>query len=254
MKPLLIDLDGVLRLGTSPAPGLKDFISFLEVTKRPACIISNSTRTNSELLLDFFNNISIKLKFPIMTAADVTYSYVKNNYKKVVVYASDVVKNMLRDFRDMKSPEAVIIGDLGSEWNFQILNEIFNYVIDGCDIIAMHKNRYWRIPEKGYVLDAGPFVTAIEYAANRESKLIGKPSSVYFNSALRVLGYSEGEPFIMIGDDVETDIKGAADLDGETILIYTGKTKYPLEKKAIITPDHEAKDLVEAIKILRKIN
>ena len=42
-KPLLIDLDGVLRIGDSTAPNIKEFLNFIETNKIPACILSNST-------------------------------------------------------------------------------------------------------------------------------------------------------------------------------------------------------------------
>lgn len=42
-KPILIDLDGVLRIGNTIANGARDFIEFIETNKIPACILSNST-------------------------------------------------------------------------------------------------------------------------------------------------------------------------------------------------------------------
>ena len=56
----------------------------------------------------------------------------------------------------------------------------------------------------------------------------------------------------MIGDDIENDIKAAQEIGGEGILIYTGKTKYPLEKNTNIKPDFEANSLKEVMSILKK--
>jgi ribonucleotide monophosphatase NagD (HAD superfamily) len=56
----------------------------------------------------------------------------------------------------------------------------------------------------------------------------------------------------MIGDDIENDIKAAQDIGGKGILIYTGKTKIPLEKNIKIKPDSEANSLKEVISILKK--
>lgn len=56
----------------------------------------------------------------------------------------------------------------------------------------------------------------------------------------------------MIGDDIDNDIKAAQDIGGRGIIIYTGKTKYPLEQNNNIKPDFEAHSLKDVISILRK--
>ena len=54
----------------------------------------------------------------------------------------------------------------------------------------------------------------------------------------------------MLGDDLETDIKGSKKVGAETILIYTGKTNKAtsIDKNNII--DFEADNLLDVIKIL----
>ncbi len=130
------------------------------------------------------------------------------------------------------------------------MNEIFRKVNAGADLIAMHKKRVWETIEDGLLLDVGPFVAAIEYATGKKASIIGKPSPLYFKSALKLLGYPEDSPFIMIGDDLETDIKGAQNLGAKTILIYTGKTKNIITEDSEIRPDYEALDLNGVLKIL----
>lgn len=252
-KPLLIDLDGVLRLGKNPAPGLNEFLSFIKSENIPACIISNSTLSNAEMIGKFFDEHDIELSIPLMTAADATYKFVKQNYKSADVYCSEPVKSMFEKFAASDHPEAVVIGDMGRGWNYEVLTEIFRKVFNGADLIAMQTNRYWKTPEEGYLLDVGPFVKAIEYAADKKAILIGKPSPIYFISALNILGFPDDTDFVMLGDDLETDIKGALDLGGEAILIYTGKTTYPLSEDSVLKPTHEARDLFEVQEILKKI-
>ena len=59
-----------------------------------------------------------------------------------------------------------------------VMNEIFQKVFNGADIIAMQKNRYW-YPQGGDLsLDAGAFIKAIEYGSAKEAVLIGKPSAM----------------------------------------------------------------------------
>ena len=253
MKPLLIDMDGVLRLGKNPAGGLKEFIEFINNSGMPACIISNSTLSSAVQFKEFFVRNNVEVNFPIMTCADATYNYVKEKYKSAIVYCSEPVCSMFNEFKTGGRPEAVVIGDMGKVWDFKILNEIFVHVFNGADLIAMQKNRYWKTPEEGLLLDVGPFVKAIEYAAEKESVLVGKPSKVFFEMGMKQINASFDDGFLMLGDDLETDIKPARQFGGEGILIYTGKTSYPLSENSKIKPKYETKDLFEVIELLKKM-
>jgi HAD superfamily hydrolase (TIGR01458 family) len=252
--PVLIDIDGVLRIGSAPAEGLSDFMDFLSDSSQPVCLISNSTLSSSDDIALFFKKNGIAHSFPIMTASTATVGFVRNNYSSAAVYAIPKIKKLFGDIvSESHSPEAVVMGDMGEAWDYEILSEIFLKVRSGADLIAMQKNRFWKTPEKGYLMDLGPFVAAVEYAANKDAILIGKPSKIYFNSALDILGYEEESRFIMIGDDIETDIIGAGKLGAITVQMYTGKTSYPLPPELRNIPDYHAKTLNETIKILKKI-
>ena len=82
-KPLLIDLDGVLRIGNELAEGTELFLNYLEQKNINACILSNSSLYTSKDVLRFFQNNSIDLIIPIITAIDAASDYVKKKYSKV---------------------------------------------------------------------------------------------------------------------------------------------------------------------------
>lgn len=245
--PFLIDFDGVLKINNSPAPDVKFFLSFLSQNKIRACIISNSTLRTGDLVTEFFSSHNIKLDIPAITAFDSTLIYVKKNYKKAAVYCREYLQHHFDGIIDYKNPEAVVIGDISDKWNYNVMNEIFRFVNDGADFIAMHKNKFWK-PEGELVLDAGAFISAIEYAAGREATVLGKPSSFYFKSVLEIIGADPDDGFIMIGDDIENDIEGAQKAGGKGVLIYTGKTSYPHNHQRI-KPDFEINTLTELTKL-----
>ncbi len=249
-QPILIDFDGVIRLGKEPAPDTNDFFEFISDNNLSAYIISNSTLRTGKEIAKYLEDNKLKPAIPAMTAADATVDYVKEHYKKVSVYCIDNIKQLFTEFLDDETAEAVVIGDNGDNWNFQLMNEIFQKVYNGAEMIAMHMNRYW-YPHGGELsLDAGAFIKAIEYGSGKEATLIGKPSAIYFHSALKMLGLPSDSEFLMIGDDIESDIVGAQKAGGKGLLIYTGKTKYPLKKGIKINPDYEAQNLTEVIDII----
>lgn len=250
--PVLIDFDGVIKIGGNAAPFTKRFLQFLSEQKISSIIISNSTLKTSSDIKAFLKEKEIYYDIPAVTSVDSTINYIKNNYKKVSVYCSEKIKDEFKNFTNDENPAAVIVGDLGEQWNYETMNEIFRKVFNGADLIAMQKNKFWKPDGKNLYMDAGAFISAIEYAAGKKSILIGKPSPLYFQSAIEMLGLNKNSPFIMIGDDIENDIYAAQKLGGIGILVYTGKTKYPLDAQAK-KPNYEANNLEEVTDLLEKI-
>ena len=249
--PILIDFDGVIRLGKAPAPDTNAFFSFISNNNLDTYIISNSTLRTGNDIAKYLEDNNLQPAIPAMTAADATVHYVREHYKKVSVYCIENIKQLFTEFLDDENPEAVVIGDNGDSWNFKLMNDIFQKVYNGADIVAMQMNRFW-YPQGGKLsLDAGAFIKAIEYGSGKESILIGKPSHIYFQSALKMLGLKTNSEFIMIGDDIESDIIGAQKAGGKGLLIYTGKTQYPLQDGLNIKPDYEAKNLTAVIDIIK---
>ena len=250
-KPILIDFDGVVKLGNSPAPDAKEFFNFIDENKIPACILSNSTLRTGDLITEFFSSHGITLSIPALTAFDATLSFVKKNYKKVQVYCRDYLVHHFDGMIDEENPEAIVIGDIEDKWNYAIMNDIFKKVFTGADLVAMHKNKYWN-PAGELLIDTGAFITGIEFAATKKATIIGKPSSHYFKAALERIGADIEDKFFMIGDDIENDVKAAQDLGGTGILIFTGKTKFPLELNSVIKPDFEVYSLREVKELIAK--
>jgi HAD superfamily hydrolase (TIGR01458 family) len=251
--PVLIDFDGVIKLGEKPAQDAGKFLKYLSDKKIPSYIISNSTLKTSEDILKFLSENEINFDVPAMTAADAALNFVKQHYQKVSVYCVESIKHNFKEFIDDENPQAVVIGDNGDNWSSEMMNEIFIKVMSGADLIAMHKNKYWLPDGNKSVLDAGAYIKAIEYASGKEAILIGKPSPVYFRTALSLLGFSADEEFFMIGDDIENDVNASQAIGGKGVLIYTGKTKYSVKDSFKQKPDLEIHSLSEMIPILERM-
>jgi len=84
-------------------------------------------------------------------------------------------------------------------------------------------------------LDPGPYVKALEYATGKEALILGKPSRDFFLSAVSDMGILPSEAAV-IGDDIETDVRGGMEAGLKGILVKTGKfRRSDLEKN--IHPD-----------------
>jgi len=149
---------------------------------------------------------------------------------------ADDVKRDFRHFRQSDSKaDVVIIGDIGDAWSYPLLNNVFNLLISGAQLIAIHKNRFWQT-EHGLQMDIGAFVSALEYASGKQATIIGKPSIDFFQSALTELDLSPGQ-VAMVGDDIDSDIGGGQRAGLTGILVKTGKYRQAYADNSPVIPD-----------------
>ena len=80
------------------------------------------------------------------------------------------------------------------------------------------------------------FVAGLEYAAETEATVLGKPSPGYFEAACGAL---DADPSVtwMVGDDVEADIGGARVVGLRTVLVRTGKFRPDAVETSRVQPD-----------------
>jgi len=87
--------------------------------------------------------------------------------------------------------------------------------------VAMQRNRWWTTAA-GPALDAGMFVSGLEFAAGVSATVTGKPSPEVYTAACELLGV-EPQEAMMVGDDPESDLAPARAIGMRTCLVRTGK-------------------------------
>jgi len=112
--------------------------------------------------------------------------------------------------RAIDRPQAVLVGDLGEQWTYALMQEAFGYVLDGALLVALSRDRYWRRAD-GLALDAGPFVAAwsMPPPARPSWSASPVPSSSRGGGRARA-PVPAGESLAMIGDDLWSDVRGTA--------------------------------------------
>jgi phospholysine phosphohistidine inorganic pyrophosphate phosphatase len=133
-------------------------------------------------------------------------------------------------------PQAVIVGDLGERWSYALLQEAFEYIMAGAELIALSKDRYWWSEDR-LALDAGPFVAALEFATGKSAMVAGKPSPSFYAAALQSLEVEPAGSVAMIGDDLWSDVEGAQRAGLQGWLVRTGKYREAALRESTILPD-----------------
>lgn len=238
IKGFLIDLDGVVYIDDEPLEGSVETIRHLKDKGYPMNFVTNTSNKSIDALYQKLQSLNLPVeRDEILSAAYATALYVKwQGYSRCYAVLDKAVED---DFRDLNfvsgKPDVVIIGDIGKEWTYDVINSIFNMVMEGADIVAMHKGKYWKTSE-GLRLDIGAFVDGLEYATNTTAAVVGKPSASFFEMGLAQLGLQAGE-VAMIGDDIESDVGGAQQAGLYGILPKTGKFKEEQLSNSKVVPD-----------------
>ena len=237
-KGILLDLDGVLSIGEKPIDGAAEIVQMLIDKKIKFRIATNYTTLSRNTLYKNINSMGINInKNHIISAAYAGVLKLRSMGSPTCeLFLNEDTKNDYKEFQvDHISPAVIVIGDLGTEWNFDIINNIFNKVLNGSKILALHKGRYFQV-EKGLQIDSGAFIKAIEYATSTNSEVVGKPQKSFFELVLKDLNLKPEES-IMIGDDIVNDVQGAQHAGITGILVKTGKYRKKIVEKSNVKPD-----------------
>ena len=251
VRALLFDLDGTIYHGNYLIPGAIDTLLTFKNASIPYRFVTNCTRmTKKEIVLMLGNMGMVVSPDDIFAAPHAAAKYCHNRgYKKILLAIPN--KEMSEDFIDFQlvdhNPEAVVLGDMGSGFTFNLINNLFNQILNGAELVAMHKNRYWQSSD-GYKLDVGAFVSALEYASGKPASIMGKPNLNLFVLASEKWNIP-ADKIAMIGDDVEGDVRGALNAGMKSVLVKTGKFREEILQSSAIKPNY----IIESIADLPSI-
>ena len=237
VSAVLIDLDGVLYVEDEPLDGGVDAVERLRSGGIALRFVTNTTAHSRDRTLAKLDRLGFHVRErELVTPAALAVGYCQQRgHERVALVMNDEVK---RDFTELEEvaedAQAVIIGDLGTAFGYAVLNHAFRCVMDGAELIALQKNRYW-LRADGLSLDVGPFVAAIEYATGSEAYVVGKPAPGFFAQVLADLDIDAGAT-AMVGDDIESDIGGALGAGLQAILVRTGKYRAEHVRESGIQP------------------
>lgn len=251
IKGLLLDLNGVFYVANKALPGAVETIRQLQESGLPYRFATNNTTESVTSMSVSLGSIGLEIPpEAIISAPYAAMLYLRQRgYTTIYPLLSD---NVLQDFQEFTfnplTAEAVVIGDMGEGWNYEVLNRAFKRVMRGAELIALHKGQYWQW-EAGLQLDIGAFVAGLEYATNTTATIVGKPAPSFFQMALQELGLPP-EQVAMVGDDIDTDVGGAQAMGMTGILVKTGKYRQNLVAQSAVTPDAELASIRDLIELL----
>ena len=227
MAAILLDVDGVLHVSGDPIPGAAEAVRRLRADGHRLRFVTNTTVRSKAQLASALRGHGIEVDDgEVQTTADAAVRALRG--KRVLALTMHALVLDLEEIELVgEGADAVLIGgadetpETGLVFSYMNLARAFAELDLGAELYCLHRNRWWQT-KRGPLLDSGAFVAGLEYAAQVQATLLGKPSSAYFAAACEALD-ADPELTWMIGDDIEIDVAGAQGVGMRTVLVRTGK-------------------------------
>lgn len=235
MKTFLLDLDGTMYRGTELIPSAKRFIDRCQKENIPYIFLTNNAmRTRHENVVHMekmgYRNLKDEDFFNSAMAAS---QYVRRKYnfhKAYYIGGAGMEQALLEENFEIvdTDPEVVFVG-LDKTMNYSDYSKALGYLLNGAILVGTNEDRVLAKPG-GFEIGNGSVVAMFEYASGQRSPHISKPYSPILELCLEKFGLQK-EDVILVGDNLETDIKLGYTNHVETIFVETGvHTRKDLER------------------------
>jgi HAD superfamily hydrolase (TIGR01458 family) len=240
-------LDGTLYAGGRAIAGAPEALERLRARKVPFRLVTNTTSRSRSMLVKRLADYGFELGAEEIFTATIAGADLARTagYTSVSPFTPEAALDDLQGFELIGGtsgrpanggPGAILVGDLAERWSYALMQEAFDYLMNGAAFIAFSRDRYW-LRDGRLALDAGPFVAGLEFASGKSARVAGKPSPDFFQAALRSLGSVPPERVAMVGDDLWSDVQGAQNTGLQGWLVRTGKYRPEAVAESGINPD-----------------
>lgn len=226
---ILFDLDGVFYQAGKAIAGATEVAAWVKDKAIPHLFLTNTSSKPRSALVEKLAGFGIDAdESHILTPPVAAVRWLQLNLagEKIALFVPDETKVEFADCEVTQQDEkvaAVIIGDLGRDWDFDTMNRAFHLLMSEprSRLIALGMTRFWQADD-GLRLDVAPFVMALSHAADVEPLVMGKPAMSFYKAAVDILD-EDANQIVMVGDDVRGDVDGAQQAGLKAVLVRTGK-------------------------------
>ena len=218
---ILLDLSGVLYDGDVLIPGALEAVRRLQGSGLALRFITNTSQKTRRDLLAHLHRLGFEVEDnQLFTAVDAACNWLRQRDLRPYCLVHENTVSEFAQF-DQSDPNAVLVTDAAEGFTYARLNRAFQLCLEGAPLLGVGYNRYFKSGDQ-VLMDAGAFIRAIEFAADIEAVIVGKPNSEFFRQVLASAGTAP-ESALMVGDDVFGDVAGALDAGIPACLVRTGK-------------------------------
>jgi NagD protein len=247
----LIDMDGVIYRGTKTISGAADFIRSLREQNLPFLFLTNNSQRTRLDIVRKLHRMQIDVEERcVFTCAMATARFLARQKPHATAYVigEGGLLNALHQNGIAivdHDPDYVIVGE-GRTLSMEMVESAVRMIVGGARLIATNMDPNCPTAN-GLRPGCGAIVSVLEKATGVQAFSVGKPSPFMFREARKELALSSTETTV-IGDTMETDILGGAQLGYRTILVLSGGTRRSDLSRFAYQPDlvvNSVADLIE---------
>jgi len=253
---ILLDLDGTLYVGDQAIPGAIECLAQLRERGIALRFLTNTTTKSQRELVAQVRALGFQLDADELISAPIAAKLELHSLQqhadralRIWLLVADAIKADFAEFIcDEQQPDYVVLGDIGDRWDLALINQLFNVMNSGAELIALHKGRFWQTSE-GLKADIGFFVAGLEYVSSKAARIMGKPNRDFYQRVLDSAGV-KAQDAIMVGDDIDSDVGGAQLIGIKGCLVKTGKFRQQYFEQSQVKPDYIIQSVADLAAIL----
>ena len=254
----LFDMDGTLYLGEQLYNFTVELLETLKATGRKYLFMTNNSSKSVE---DYIKKLE-KLGIPaaredFITSSQATAYYLKEHHpgKKLYVCGTESLKRELRmegfTVTDVLEEVECIVMGFDTELTFKKLEDVSRLLSTRPELPYIATNPDYVCPtEFGSVPDCGSVCDMIDNATGKRPLVIGKPSPLMPELAMKRNGYAKEETAV-VGDRIYTDVESGLNAGITGILVMSGETTQEILNASQIKPHLVLKDAGEILQAIR---
>lgn len=221
LQAVLLDISGVLHEDGEALPGAVEAVARLQASSLALRFVTNTSRKTAATVYAELTHMGFELeRQQIVTAPAAIRRHLVEQRLRPYLLIHEQLEPEFAGL-DTVEPNAVVLCDAEHRLDYRHLDDAFQVLQRGAPLLTVGTNRYFH-QDGGLHLDVGPFVKALEYAAETQALVLGKPAPDFYHGVLEDIGVTPAEA-LMVGDDVEADVAAAMAIGMQGALVRSGK-------------------------------
>src|SRR3989442_1218184 len=230
----LIDMDGVIYRENQLIPGAADFVQALSATGTPFLFLTNNSAPTPEDLAVRLKHLGIQglSARHFYTSALNTADFLSETDPDCTVFVIGeggllTALHERKIANDVIQPRYVVVGEGAA--TMERLAKAHECIERGARLLATNPDNWCPVSSEKTRPGAGATAAFLEASTGRRAYYLGKPNGYMFHRACRKLSdlaLTKPEQVVMIGDTMETDIRGAVEAGLQSFVVLSGSTKF----------------------------